>query len=70
MLFTRNLSKMLTYMDAFSRFRTLNTLSQIETLLAPYTQLDTFEKAQLGTFLPRPHPTFLRWRASDVIKSD
>ena len=40
---------MLTYMDAFSRFRTLNTLSQIETLLAPYQQLEGFEKAQLGT---------------------
>ena len=39
---------MLTYMDAFSRFRTLNTLSQIETLLQPYSQLEDFEKAQLG----------------------
>jgi hypothetical protein len=39
---------MLTYMDAFSRFRTLNTLSQIETLLQPYGQLQDFEKAQLG----------------------
>lgn len=47
-MMVRNLSKMLTYMDAFSRFRTLNTLSQIETLLGPYTQLSTFEKAQLG----------------------
>jgi hypothetical protein len=38
---------MLTYMDAFSRFRTLNTLSQLETLMGSYTQLEMFEKAQL-----------------------
>lgn len=44
----RNLTKMLTYMDAFSRFRTLNTLSQLETLMGSYTQLEMFEKAQLG----------------------
>ena len=47
----RNLSKMLTYMDAFARFRTLNTLSQIETLLQPYSQLEDFEKAQLGAYI-------------------
>jgi hypothetical protein len=44
----RNLSKMLTYMDAFSRFRTLNTLSQLETLLGSFPQLEMFEKAQLS----------------------
>jgi hypothetical protein len=43
-------------MDAFSRFRTLNTLSQIETLLAPYQQLEGFEKAQLGTSTPLALP--------------
>ena len=42
---------MLTYMDAFARFRTLNTLSQIETLLQPYSQLEDFEKAQLGAYI-------------------
>ncbi|KIW04019.1 uncharacterized protein PV09_04844 [Verruconis gallopava] len=49
---TENLSKMLTYMDAFSRFRTLNTLNQIETMLLPYTQLEQFEKAQIVTLCP------------------
>ena len=39
---------MLTYMDAFSRFRTLTTLSQLETLMGGYPQLEPFEKAQLG----------------------
>jgi hypothetical protein len=39
---------MLTYMDAFSRFRTLTTLNQLETLMSGYPQLETFERAQLG----------------------
>jgi len=49
---TESLSKMLTYMDAFSRFRTLTTLNQLETLMSGYPQLETFEKAQLVTLCP------------------
>jgi hypothetical protein len=39
---------MQTYMDTFARFRTLGTLSQIETLMSGIPQLESFEKAQLG----------------------
>jgi len=46
---TENLLKMQTYMDTFARFRTLGTLSQIETLMSGIPQLESFEKAQLVT---------------------
>jgi len=46
------MSKMQSFMDTFSQFRHKPDLEELSQLLAPYSQLEPFEKAQILTLLP------------------
>lgn len=47
----RNLSKALFYLDTFARFKDEENIKAVERLLNSHTELEMFERSQLGVSL-------------------
>lgn len=50
-LLDRNLTKTLDYLDVFARFKDEENIKAVERLLNSHTELEMFERSQLGTCL-------------------
>lgn len=50
MFFYRNLTKTLDYLDVFARFKDEENIKAVERLLNSHTELEMFERSQLGEF--------------------
>lgn len=48
----RNLSKTSDYLEVFARFKDEENIKAVERLLNSHTELEMFERSQLGMFLP------------------
>lgn len=48
--FYRNLTKTLDYLDVFARFKDEENIKAVERLLNSHTELEMFERSQLGKF--------------------
>jgi DNA-directed RNA polymerase II subunit RPB4 len=48
--FYRNLNKTLYYLDVFARFKDEENIKAVERLLNSHTELEMFERSQLGEF--------------------
>ena len=48
----RNLSKALEYIETFSRFKDEENIKAVERLLNSHTELEMFERSQLGELFP------------------
>lgn len=46
----RNLTKTLDYLDVFARFKDEENIKAVERLLNSHTELEMFERSQLGEF--------------------
>jgi DNA-directed RNA polymerase II subunit RPB4 len=46
----RNLTKTLDYLEVFARFKDEENIKAVERLLNSHTELEMFERSQLGTF--------------------
>lgn len=49
-VFYRNLTKTLDYLDVFARFKDEENIKAVERLLNSHTELEMFERSQLGEF--------------------
>ena len=50
LFFYRNLTKTLDYLDVFARFKDEENIKAVERLLNSHTELEMFERSQLGEF--------------------
>lgn len=51
---SRNLTKTLDYLDVFARFKDEENIKAVERLLNSHTELEMFERSQLGEFRCMP----------------
>lgn len=51
---SRNLTKTLDYLDVFARFKDEENIKAVERLLNSHTELEMFERSQLGEFRTSP----------------
>lgn len=49
----RNLTKTLDYLDVFARFKDEENIKAVERLLNSHTELEMFERSQLGEWFTR-----------------
>lgn len=49
----RNLTKTLDYLEVFARFKDEENIKAVERLLNSHTELESFERSQLGELTPR-----------------
>jgi DNA-directed RNA polymerase II subunit RPB4 len=52
---SRNLTKTLDYLDVFARFKDEENIKAVERLLNSHTELEMFERSQLGEFRFPPY---------------
>jgi DNA-directed RNA polymerase II subunit RPB4 len=50
-MMVRNLTKTLDYLEVFARFKDEENIKAVERLLNSHTELEMFERSQLGIFL-------------------
>lgn len=60
----RNLTKTLDYLDVFARFKDEENIKAVERLLNSHTELEMFERSQLGEF---PFPRIDPWIGLDEL---